>query len=470
MNGRDLLNRQMATLSVILATLTWSSSVRAQTGDMKEGMDVLLRQRHYLELEQALALRASVLPRLSLAYFRGVMANKINHIQESLQLLTPLVPTLLATNPIRAELALCTLADDYAKSFRYASAASFYARANRVAEQQQKASECGAGREASRWGCLSKAPAQTVTTAGAFTVHGNRDALGLFRVPITSGTYMGSWVIDTGASLSVVSRSVANKLGIETSAHSQTAEGEGGLPVSVHTGVIPLVRLGTALLQNVAVLVVEDKDLNFPKFNYRIEGCLGIPVLAALGKVTFYHDGRINFSPTEKATEEKARSHHNFFLEEFTPVIPADFGHRKQLFTLDTGAMGTVLSDEFYEEEVGIANATELVNLELSGAGGTLSVPAYEVFSLVVKFGPSCARVRDLEILTGTTGTVGRLDEFYGEIGESALSSFSSFTLDFQAMHFSVTGGYPGDCTDSDKSMSLVLQGKQIDPPHITLH
>jgi predicted aspartyl protease len=470
MNCRDVLNRQMATLLVILAMLIWSPSVRAQTEDFKESMDVMLRQRHYLELEQALTVRASALPPLSLAYFRGVMANRINHVQESLQLLKPLVATLLATSPVRAELALCTLADDYAKSFRYASAASFYARANRVAEQQQKASECGAGREASRWGCLSKAPVQTVTTAGAFTVRGKRDALGLFQVPITSGTYTGSWIVDTGASLSVVSHSVANKLGLETSTRSQTAEGEGGLSVSVHTAVIPLVRLGTALLWNVAVLVVEDKDLSFPKFNYRIDGCLGVPVLAALGRVTFYHDGRINFNSTEKATEEKARSHHNFFLEEFTPVITADFGHRKQLFTLDTGAMGTVLSDEFYEEDVGIANATQLVSLELSGAGGTLSVSAYEVFSLVVKFGPSCARVKDLEILTGTTGVVGRLDEFYGEVGESGLSSFSSFTLDFQNMHFSVTGGYPGDCTDNDRLMSSELRGKRMDPAHITEH
>lgn len=469
MNWPDLLNRRMATLSVILVILSWSSSARPQTGDSKESLDVLLRQKHYLELERALAVRASALPPLSLAYFRGVMANRINHVHQSLQLLEPLLSTLLATNPIRAELALCTLADDYAKSFRYASAASFYARASRVAEQQQKASECGAGREALRWGLLSDAPVQTVSTAGAFTLRGKRDALGLFQVPITSGAYTGLWIVDSGASLSVVSRSVASKLGIAISTGSQTVEGAGGLAVSAHTAVIPAMRLGPALLRNIAVLVVDDKDLSFPRFNYRIEGCLGIPVLAALGRVTFYRDGRINFSPLEKATEQKAPSRHNFFLEEFTPVITADFGHRKQLFALDTGAMGTVLSAEFYEEDREIANATELVNLELSGAGGTLSVPAYEVLSLVVKFGTSCARVKDLDILTEPT-RAGRFDEFYGEVGESGLSSFLSFTLDFQNMHFSVTGGYPGDCTNTDTLVSSALGGKQIDPAYITGH
>jgi phosphatidylserine/phosphatidylglycerophosphate/cardiolipin synthase-like enzyme len=43
--------------------------------------------------------------------------------------------------------------------------------------------------------------------------------------------------------------------------------------------------------------------------------------------------------------------------------------------------------------------------------------------------------------------TTGLPDEFYGNIGQSALSSFSSFTLDFKAMRFSVRGGKARVCT-----------------------
>jgi hypothetical protein len=444
-------------LLALLTILTWtSSSICAQTQDFTAVLDVLLQQRHYVELEHALVTSESELPPSSLAYFQGVLANRINHVQKSVRLLEPLIPTLLTHNPVRAELALCTLADDYARSFRYGNAARFYAEANRLAEQQEKNSECSAGREASRWGLLSNARAQTVTTAGVFTVRGKRDTLGLFQVSITSGNYTGSWIVDSGANISVVGRSVANKLGVETSTGSETAQGIAGLSVSIRTGVIPEIRLGPALLRNVAVLVVEDSDLSFPKFDYRIEGSLGLPVLAALGRVTFHQDGRINFSPVERAPD-KAMGSHNFFLEKFTPLISADFGHGTQLFTLDTGTMGTVLSAEFYEENTGIANLNELDSLELSGAGGTLALPAYQVPSLVAKFGGSCARVKDLAILTEATGLP---NEFYGTIGESALSSFSSFTLDFHAMHFSVNGGNPGDCTDSVTLASSERRGK----------
>jgi len=74
-----------------------------------------------------------------------------------------------------------------------------------------------------------------------------------------------------------------------------------------------------------------------------------------------------------------------------------------------------------------------MVSLELSEQEDP-GVPAYEVPSLVARLGDQCTRVKDLAIRTGATS---RSDEFYGDIGESALSSFSSFSLDFHAMHFS---------------------------------
>ena len=444
MDGRDLIKRLRATPLSFFLVLTWTSSLLwGQTQDYPANLDVLLQQRQYIELEHSLLSTASGLPPLSRAYFQGVLANRINHVQKSFLLLEPLIPSLLVINPLRAEIALCTLADNYAKSFRYAKAARFYLQADRLAEQQEKTSECRAAKEASRWSLLSNAPRQTVATTGAFTIPGKRDSFGLFQVPVTSGNYSGSWIVDSGANLSVVSQSVANKLGLETSTGSDTAQGIAGLFVSVRTAVIPEIRLGPALLRNVAVLVVDDSELSFSKLDYRIEGCLGLPVLAALDKVTFYRDGRIDFSPY-KVPSNKTSSH-NFFLDTFTPLIVADFGSGKQLFTLDTGSMGTILSAQFYKESRGIIYVGEQVGLELLGAGGTLMFPARQISSLTVEFGGTCTSIKDISVLTGAT----RLpDEFYGNVGEDALSSFSSFTLDFHAMDFRVNGGNPDACTD----------------------
>jgi len=205
-------------------------------------------------------------------------------------------------------------------------------------------------------------------------------------------------------------------------------------PLDTLAGVVPELRLGSAVFHNVPVLVVADSELDFPQVNYHIDGSLGLPVLAALGRVTVYRNGLVHFGGERGATRN-ARTH-NLFLEKFTPVIAADFGLGDQLFTIDTGAVGTILSAAFYRESSAV-NSAEFVELEVIGAGGTLVSPAYQLRNVRAKLGGSCT---NLEIVQVLTKPMGLADEFYGNIGESVLSSFASFTLDFNTMRFDTTG------------------------------
>ena len=106
----------------------------AQAQSSTADLDELLQQKEYVELEQALATRVPGLVPLSRAYFDGVMANRTNGLQKSRDLLEGVLPALIVSNPARAEIALCALADDYAKGFRYDDAAQKYADASRLAE------------------------------------------------------------------------------------------------------------------------------------------------------------------------------------------------------------------------------------------------------------------------------------------------------------------------------------------------
>jgi len=400
-----------------------------------QDLDTLLSKKQYRQLEQALQAQREELPEQESSYFSGVMANRLNQINESLQRLEPLIPNLVITNPVRGEVALCTVADDYAKIYRYADASRVYTEASRVSKQQNLPPPCEAVREALRWALLSNAPAQTVTSAGQFTIQGRRDVLGLIQVPVSVGGYAGSWILDSGANLSIISRSVADQMRVAISHTTNTANGISAGSVQVHVGVIPEINLGPAVFHNVPVLVVPDSQLDFPQVNYHIEGSLGLPILAALGRVTVYRNGLIRFGGERDAARNPALAH-NLFLENFTPVIAADFGLGDQLFTIDTGAVRTILSAAFYHDS-GAVNSTEFVELELVGAGGTLVSPAYQLRDVGVRLGGSCTR---LEIVDVLTKPIGLADEFYGNIGESTLSSFASFTLDFKIMHFETTG------------------------------
>jgi predicted aspartyl protease len=419
--------------------LTLNQALAQAKPETTQDLDVLLASKKYPQLERVLQTDAPEMPRQARAYFLGVMANRLNQPQKSLSLLEPLVSMLHLENAARGEIALCTIADDYAKIFRYGDAARVYEEASRAATQLKVQSTCEAAHEALRWALLKDVPVQSVAWNGDVTVYGKWDSIGLVQVPVTAGEYTGSWILDTGANLSVIRQSVAQQMGIDISNGSGTAEGSSGKAVSVHAGVIPELHLGSATFRNIPVLVAADSDLDFASLNYQIEGSLGLPVLAALGKFSVDRNGSVRFGAASDSTNNAVL--HNLFLDKFVPVVTADFGLGDQLFTLDTGAMGTILSAAFYQESRPV-DPPEIVQFDLVGAGGVLHSLAYQAHDVGIRLGGSCALIGQVQILTRRTGLA---DEFYGNIGEDALASFASFTLDFSNMHFSVNGG-PHSC------------------------
>jgi Aspartyl protease len=412
----------------------------SQSQDSGGDLDILLVNKQYPELELAFQRQGAALIPEARTYFEGVIANRLSQAPRSLALLEPLAPQLLVNNPKRGEIALCAVADDYAKEFRYRDAAKVYTEAERIAKQQNLVSSCNAATQALRWSLFRDAPAQTASSPGNFTVQGRCDTIGLIQIPVSAGAYSGTWILDTGANLSLISQSVAAQIGVDVSGEAATAEAGAGVAISVHAAVVPQLQVGAATLHNLPVLVAPDSDLDFPSINYRIEGSLGFPVLAALQNFTVYRDGRVRLGGASETSTDPTVPH-NLFLEKFTPVISADLGLGNRLFTIDTGAIGTVLSSAFYRESKPL-NSGEPIQLELVGAGGTLVSAAYQMKGVGARLGGSCAEIERVQMLTKPIGSA---EEFYGNIGENAFTSFNSFTLDFAAMHFSVDAS-PRSC------------------------
>jgi len=156
----------------------------ADTTPDTNGLDQLLQQRHYLELESALTSKSN-LSAPDRSFFEGVMANRRNRVADSIRMLEPLLPSLSATNRERAIVALSTLADDYEKTFRYADAANAYAQLEtRFGSSMSESERRRARTEAARWSLLRGAPPQTVEFARPFTVPITRDRVGLPEVTV----------------------------------------------------------------------------------------------------------------------------------------------------------------------------------------------------------------------------------------------------------------------------------------------
>jgi predicted aspartyl protease len=424
----SVFRRVIAALSVVFV---WAPLLCGQDAPhgMAGDLDALVRQKRYIELERELSV-AQGLSTFDRAFLAGILENRQNRVSDSIRLLEPLAGMLIQGRVDRAEVALCTLADDYAKSFRYGDAADTYSLVSRLPGYKEDESGCDAGLEAERWGLLLGAPAQTANVNGPFTLDENRTAAGFLEVLVQAPNFSDHWILDTGANLSAVTRTVADQLGLKLSANGSTAQGSGGIFVPVHTAVIPEIQLGGATIRNVAVLVFEDKDLAFPQLSYQIHGSIGFPVLESLGRITFRRNGKFSVEDAP-ASAEVGRT--NLYVERFTILIEARIADKEHLFTLDTGATGTFLSEQYYQQHRQDFRTSDLRELELVGAGGSTTIQTFVLHNVPLRMGGACVALSDLDVLTEPTGLP---DEFSGNVGQSVVGLFREYTLDFHTMTF----------------------------------
>jgi len=434
------------TLLCVLVAVAWSASPYSKNMGSAQGttidLDQLLRERRYLELEKILSSKSN-LTGSDRAFLEGVMANRRNRVAESISVLEPLVPSLSATNRERAMIALSTLADDYEKAFRYSNAADAYAELERrfgsLMDDQERQR---ASKEALRWNLLRGAPPQSVEVEAPFTMPITRDKVGLLEVSVGLGTLHKSMILDTGANLSVISFSLARRLGLKLSSSAATSRGIAGRRMAVHTAVIPEVRLGRAKLRNVAVIVMSDSDMMVADLPYRIPGSIGFPVLSALGRISLFADGRLGVGL--KLATGTSSGKENLFLQRLTPIVAAEVGGTERLFTIDTGATGSFFTVRYYLEHSDDFTSQEVGDFDLAGAGGVRTYPAYLTGAVKVTLGGACVTLNELPVITKPRGMSD--DKFYGNVGQDVLELFKSYTFDFQNMSFSAEGG---NCNDA---------------------
>ncbi len=416
--------------AILLAPAAYAG---AQEQPVTTNFTQLVREKRYLELERALQ-SYTQLPRTERKFAEGILANRRNRIDKSIRLLRQVIPAVSPVNKEQAIIALSTLADDYEKRFDYAQAADTYAQLDQQFGEFMSATERARVRiEAARWNLLRGAPRQTINIDGPFAVPTTRDAVGLIEASIQIKGQSIPVILDSGANLCAIRKSTADQLGLKLSRGEATTKGIAGDSMSAHTTVIPEMRFGDATLHNVAAIVVPDKDLDVKQLNYRIPGSLGFPVLAALGKITFSADGYLGVNPHPAPLKYKLR---NLFLERLTPLVAVRIGNFPHLFTIDTGSTGAFLSVQYYRKHKREFNGQAPMNLDLTGAGGSETIPSYSLPYARIHLGRGCLEVRDLPVLTQPRATSD--DRFYGNLGQEVFANAHSFSFDFRNMAFTV--------------------------------
>ncbi len=370
-------------------------------------------------------------------YVAGVLAAREGRDEEASQLFTQALPSLRRTAPTQAALLLRLLANIYDRDGLYARSEPVYRDLDHsgLLDKLPVSYRQGAQDDAELARVLASSPAQTLSWNGP--VHlatSRRNPLGLITTKLTVNGVTSAWVLDTGANQSVVSRTFAAQLHLAPlPGVAHTSGGVTGAENPLRVAVLPNLPFGGATAHNVVLLVLDDASLTISDGNghtYRISGIVGFPVLRALGRLTFHHDG--TFDAT--AGGGSAGDGSPMELRLLNPVTEPAIEGQRLPFTLDTGASGTTLSVRFrnrFKAEEPTWKRSQTKNI---GAGGESDAQTFLVPFLTFKFGPRSVTLQNLPVLP--TVQHADIDALFGNIGEDVLQSVQSFTFDFVHMRF----------------------------------
>lgn len=410
--------------------------ISQNTNSATISLDDLVQRKDYPLLERQL--NEAKLSTDEEAYFKGILADRTNQVSRAISLLEQVLPEIRAKRPHRAALALRTLAGDYFKVGRYTDSCDAYSDLLEHFEKEFGVAELQTIRDNLHTFELFRGAApQTVSGDRRFTAPMRTDPTGDLDVPVEVNGVKQWWILDTGANESVIAVSSAKQMGLTISKKSaQSQSGATGTEAPIKGAVIPELILGGARVHNVVALVMDDKSLDVPvgdNKHHQIQGVLGYPVLAALGSFTLKGNEWV-FAAEGEPSQRSSK----LYVEELTPLLEATVAGSEVLFGLDTGSSSGSFSETYLRRFPEQFASLKPQKYATAGAGGEVRLlTAYYLPQIELQFGTARATLRNVPVLSSELG-VDPLDQVCGNLGQSLLSQFSSFTIDFSRMRFSV--------------------------------
>ena len=223
-----------------------------------------------------------------------------------------------AERAVRAT-AYLVLSDVYCRDQRYLACYS----AIHIALELSAASVDGAYRQAMEFARAISGvrPMQLVREApGSLPI--TDEKAGVVRVPIKIDGHQGGAMLDTGASFSTISASVATHFGIKILGHRAKVGSSTRRAVAIRLGIAKRLQIGKAVLKNTVFIVVPDSELPIPH-RLKISAIIGLPVLMTLGRLEFLDSG----TPTLLYDVQRSKpaghygAHSNMVLASLTPLV-----------------------------------------------------------------------------------------------------------------------------------------------------
>ena len=428
------------------------------------GLSTDARLRNLLADHQYLRVQAQLgqLPPDQAQFYRGILANRSNNLEQSVQLLEPLVNLVTASGDVVHEKLLReTLAEDYLRLGDWAKANEAYqALDNRLHANLSPDEQDDIEMPLKMLPLAKDDPPTTVDPCEPFRLQVSDDPLGLIDVPVFIDARSRSWMLDPTVPFNLIARSTANEVGLTVSNESVKIHTLTGRSIQVHVTLIPRLSIGGRLtLHNVTAFVYDDADYFFPHSGYQVEGVLGYPALAAMGSLTV-GDNTLQVRPVKEVegsgSGDSLTTGARFYLDGDqiivalgrTPDPVADSDSQDpsagssdtgsddaRMFAIDAGGQQTYLTSRYFDEHAAEFNNQKMEMFSLPGMESAPQ-PAYIAESVPLVVGDTRIDLHYIPVLTQPIGSAAH-DDVYGVIGVDALDQLKSYTFDYRTMRFS---------------------------------
>ncbi len=409
-------------ISAALCLCQMAVSAPAQTAFPE--LQKLYAQKRYFELRQEIG-RFDHTHSPELHFFQGAIDNIFNRLPSSISQLLAYLEAAGDSVPVeRIRECLELLADSYRKSFQYSEAADMNEKILILFREVLKPEEReDITNEFRLWNALKDVAPQTVEFDGSTHIQ-----LEGSHVPLRINGNSLALTYDTGADLSVLIHSLAQKFGldmVDVPIQVGTITGE---KIEAKVGVASEVKIGNMTIHRALFLVMKDEDFYIPEAKLQIKGVIGFPVLAAMREMTITRSHDLIIPSTPLSSGEP-----NLALEGFKPLIEGYYQGHRLAFVLDTGANRSDLWPPFlkaFGDEV--RKAAPLQTEKFRGAGSQREVKAYILRNMPLSVSGREAVFRRIPVFTEYTTENSHF--FYGNLGQDLVRQFQRMTINFEYM------------------------------------
>lgn len=251
------------------------------------------------------------------------------------------------------------------------------------------------------------------------------------HVDVTAGDYRGFAIADTGAQISVMMQSVAKAahvriLGASSSVDTTTTA------VAGQIGILPEARIGSAVLHDLPVLVLPDRQLILANGQVRLPFILGLYAMTGFGRVAWLDHGHalaLGAAAPAPAADAVPITWHPVGIG-----VPVEGATGRRQARLDSGANLSYL----YRGALPLLKPEEAARLtpsqrQVGGVGGVVEEMIDTLPAATLSLAGHPLVFGEIDVAK---------DPGEGEVallGEDVLTRYAAAVLDFRTMRFSVT-------------------------------